>query len=289
MIQKKNGITALYFTWGLVILLLMAVALPAVEAQIAVDSLVVQPEMAYPGDEVSLHLSLENVGADDIENIVVALDLTKVPFAPLGSSTEKVIDKIGDHSHESVYFDLKVLADASAVVYKIPLTITEGTVSKTSLIAVTVSAHPHLEVLQDSSTVLSVGQQGKISLKFVNNGGEKISFLKVTVKNSPLYEILSPMSVYVGDIDRGDFETEEFTFLPLVKDPIVALDLEYKDTDGKQYHEPKLIQLPTYTVEEAVQKGLVAPKGTSPLLVITIVVVLMAGIFLYRKRRKKKQ
>lgn len=287
--KKTNRMKNIYFSWGLVILLVIALALPRAQAQIAVDSLVVEPETAYPGDEVSLHLSLENVGSDDIENIVVALDLTKVPFAPVGSSTEKVIDKIRDHSHESVYFDLKVLSDANAVVYKIPLTITEGTVSKTSLIAVTVSAHTHLDLLEDNSVVLTIGQQGKVSLKFVNNGQEKISFLKVTVENSPLYEILSPSSVYIGDIDLGDFETEEFTVLPLVKDPIISVEVDYRDADGKEYREPKLIQLPTYTQEEAVQKGLIAPKGTSPLLIVVVVGGIVAVVILLRRWRKKKR
>ncbi len=287
--MEKRSSKEIYIMLGIVGLFLLTLVLPSVSAQIAVESAVVEPEIAYPGEEFSLKLLIENVAEDDIENIVVALDLSKVPFAPVGSSTEKVIDKIRDNDHEAVYFDLTVLPTADALIYKIPLTITYGTVSKTSLIAVPVSAQTHLDLLLDSNEVLTIGTQGKVSFKFVNNGQVNVDFLKVTLKNSPLYEIISPAAVYIGDVTVGDFETEEFTVLPLVKNPIVSLELEYKDTDGKQYREPKLIQLPTYTLEEATQKGLIAPKGTSPFLIVLVIIGAIAVIMLYRRRRKKKQ
>ncbi len=289
MMKNKSKDGKLYVMFGIIALFLLTLVLPSVSAQIAVESSTVEPEIAYPGEEVNLKLSIENVGEDDIENVVVALDLSTVPFAPVGSSTEKVIDKIKDNDDELISFDLTVLPIADALIYKIPLTITYGTVSKTSLIAVPVSAQTHLDLLLDSNDILTIGTQGKVSFKFVNNGQVNVDFLKVTLKNSPLYEIISPAAVYIGDVTVGDFETEEFIILPLVKNPIVSLELEYKDTDGKQYREPKLIQLPTYTLEEATQKGLIAPKGTSPLLIILVIVGVIAVIMLYRRRRKKKQ
>ncbi len=289
MMKNKSKDGKLYVMFGIMMLFLFTLVLPSISAQIAVESSTVEPEIAYPGEEVNLKLSIENVGEDDIENVVVALDLSKVPFAPVGSSTEKVIDKIKDNDDELISFDLTVLPTADALIYKIPLTITYGTVSKTSLIGVPVSAQTHLDLLLDSNEVLTIGTQGKVSFKFVNNGQVNVDFLKVTVKNSPLYEIISPAAVYIGDVTVGDFETEEFMILPLVKNPIVSLELEYKDTDGKQYREPKLIQLPTYTLEEAVEKGLIAPKGTSPLLIILVIVGVIVVIMLYRRRRKKKQ
>ena len=289
MMKNKSKDGKLYLQFAVMALFLLTIILPSVSAQIAVESFTVEPETAYPGDEVNLKLSIENVGDDDIENVVVALDLSKVPFAPVGSSTEKVIDEIRDNDNEMISFDLTVLPTADALIYKIPLTITYGTVSKTSLIAVAVTAQTHLDLLLDSNEVLTIGTQRKVSFKFVNNGQVKVDFLKVTLKTSPFYEIISPAAVYIGDVDKGDFETEEFTILPLGKDPIIALDLEYKDVDGKQYREPKLIQLPTYTEEEALQKGLIAPKGTSPLLIVVVIVGVIAVVMFYRRRRKNKR
>src|SRR3989338_2420149 len=97
--------------------------IPLVNAQIAIQSFESSPSNILPGEEVQLKMILENVGKDDIENILVSLDLSQVPFAPLGSSTEKVIDKIKDDNEETIYFNLIALPNAEPQIYKIPVKI----------------------------------------------------------------------------------------------------------------------------------------------------------------------
>ena len=76
------------------LLALLAMMLPTVTAQIAIESFAATPKTVPPGNEVTLTLTLENGGDQDIENVAVALDLTEVPFAPVDSSTEKIIAKL---------------------------------------------------------------------------------------------------------------------------------------------------------------------------------------------------
>src|SRR3989344_8200234 len=131
-----------------IILFLMALILiPIVSAQIAVNSFSPNPEKVSPGETVQLRVTLENVGNEDVENVLVSIDLSQVPFAPLGSSSEKIIDRIRDDDEETVSFELVALPDASSQIYKIPVTISYNQTVKTSLISLEISAKAKLDLI----------------------------------------------------------------------------------------------------------------------------------------------
>ena len=88
----------------LIAILIVALLLPLVSAQIVVKSFIATPPQVLPGNEVAVELILENAGDDDVENIVVSLDLTQMPFAPVDSSTEKGLDELRDHREEKILF-----------------------------------------------------------------------------------------------------------------------------------------------------------------------------------------
>ena len=272
----------------IVVIIMLVLLLPAVSAQIAIDSFTSMPEKVLPGEEVLLELSVENVGDEDIENVIVTLDLAQVPFAPAASSNEKVLDEIEEHDHEMVYFTIKALPTAEPQVYKIPVTISYGTFSKTSVIGVEVQAKANLDLLLDSSEVVQVGDQGKVSLKFVNNGLAQVKFLKVTLRESTLYTILSPQTVYIGEVDVGDFETEDFIIKPSINNPILIVDLEYNDAANHKFTETKLLQLKVYSPEEAKQLGLVQSKNSYTAIIVAVI-VLLVGVYLYRRRKKRQK
>ena len=272
---------------GAGMIFMLVLVLPAVTAQIAVQSFSSNPEKVLPGNTVDLNLLIENVGNDDIENVVITLDLIQVPFAPLGSSSEKVLDEIEDDSHENVHFTLQALPNAEPAIYKIPVIITYNGASATSIISVEVSASPHLDLIIDHSEAVSVNNPGKVTVKFVNNGLTQVKFLKVTLQGSSLYDIISSRSLYIGEVDVGDFETEEFTLIPRIENPILTLDLEYRDAANHQFKESKLIQLPVYTEEKAQQLGLIESNGSSGIAIIIGIVALLV-IVVYRKMRRKK-
>src|SRR3989344_2603544 len=168
----------------LMLLALVLLAIPLVSAQVAVQSFSASPEKVLPGDHVELKITLENVGNDDVRDVLVALDLSQVPFAPLRSSSEKIIDRIRDGDEETVLFELVALPDASSQIYKIPVRISYNETSKSSLISLEVSAEAKLDVIMDDSEIIKVNDQGAVTLKFINNGLTQIKFLKVTLQDS---------------------------------------------------------------------------------------------------------
>ena len=82
-----------------------------VSAQIAVKEVISQPQKTAPGENIILTIVLENVGDDDIKSVAVKLDLSSLPFAPLESSTEQVIDEISEGDSEQVRFNLITLPE----------------------------------------------------------------------------------------------------------------------------------------------------------------------------------
>lgn len=264
-----------------------ALLLPLVSAQIVVKSFTATPSQVLPGNDITVELMLENAGDDDVENIIVSLDLTQMPFAPVDSSTEKGLDELRDHREEKILFTLKALPSAEPSIYKIPVIMTYNGTSRTAFISLEVISSAHVDVLLGDAEILTVNHQGKITLKFVNNGLSAMHFLKVTLPGSPLYTVISPNSVYIGDVDVGDFETEEFTIIPKIDDPVMTVYLEYRDNTNRQIVESKLLQLSVYTEEEVNRLGLGKPP--SMILPIVAVIVVVGGLFLIYKKAKKKR
>ena len=270
----------------IILLILIFLAIPLVSAQIAVQSFSATPEQVSPGERVELRVTLENVGNDDIRNILVNIDLSEVPFAPLRSSTEQIIDKIKEDDEETVLFELVALPDASSQIYKIPIKISYNETSKSSLISLEVSAEAKLDVIMEDSEIIKVNDQGAVTLKFINNGLTQIKFLKVTLQDSMYYEILSPKTLYIGEVDVDDFETEEFVIISKVKNPGLVINLEYTDSNNNEFNETRYVDLSVYTLDEAKQLGLIKAKFTEIwvfFVIFIIILIILYGIF----RRKK--
>ncbi len=265
--------------------LLFLLLIPLASAQVAIKSFTSNPDKISPGQEVQITLTLENVGDKDIKNILVKLDLNQLPFAPLRSSTEQVIDQIDKDDLSTIYFNLIALPNADSQIYKMPVKISYENISKDALISLEVSAKAKLDVLLEDSKIVKVNDNGKITLKLVNNGLTKIKFLKVNLEKSPAYETISPNSVYVGEVDVDDFQTVDFTIIPKIKDPQLNLQVFYRDQNNNEFQETKFLKLNVYTEEEAKQLGLVKQNPLTTILIIIIALIIL--IIIYRKIRKK--
>lgn len=269
----------------IIIFLIFVLLLPLVQAQISIESFSSSPSKVLPGGKLRLSITLENIGENDTSNIIVKLDLSQVPFAPLGSSNEEGISKIKEDDQYVVNFDLIALPNAESQIYKVPVEISFGDIKKTSLISLEVSPKINLDLILDNSDLIKVNDLGKVNLKFVNNGLSQIKSLKVSLQNSPAYEILSTSSVYIGEIDIDDFETEEFTIIPKVNNPQLVFDLTYRDVNNNEFKETKLLGLNVYTEEQAQQLGLVSQSFNWFFVVLLFVVLIL--VYFYRRAKKR--
>lgn len=266
--------------------LMMLILIAGANAQVAISSFSSNPSVILPGKQVTLSITLENVGDVDVDDVVVKLDLANVPFAPVNSASEKVIDEINEDDTTSVDFQLVALPDAASQIYKIPVKVSYSGLNQDSLISLSVSGQARLDVVLESSEVVKVGDRGNVIIKFVNNGLTDLKFLTVKLNSNNGYELLTSDTIYIGEVDMDDFETAEFEIITRQADPELFFTVEYKDAGNKDYSQSKLIKLNVYSLEEAKQLGLIATNITG--MLIAVVVAVLVAFFVYRRYKRKK-
>ena len=152
----------------LLLILMFLLVLNLVSAQVAIKEVTSQPDKVQPGERITLSILLENVENKDIKNVAIKLDLTNLPFAPVDSATEQVLDQINNEDSRLVVFNLITLPEAESKIYKIPVKISYDNISKDTIISINVEAKPKLDLVLEDSQVVKVNDNGKIIIKLVN-------------------------------------------------------------------------------------------------------------------------
>ena len=270
------------------------------EAILSVEKFAAVPEVVAPGSKTRLAVSLKNHANSLLKDIKVTLDLGKsgdeeTPFAPVGSTNEKVISFIDAQATSALEFNLIADPDAKSKVYKVPLRLQYSDIlnknySKTLIVALVVGVEPDISVYVDTTSVYTAGSTGDISVKIVNKGLSDLKFLNVKLDKSEKYKVLSPYEVYIGNIDSDDYETADFKLsIDKTKDKklVLPLAIEYKDANNQEYTKNMNIELTLYTKSEAKKLGLIEGNGTS--WIFAVIILLAAGFFAYRFWKKRRK
>lgn len=253
------------------------------------------PEIIEPGKSAMLKVNFINLADSFLKDLKIKLDLTGLPFAPIGSTNEKVLKLIGSNEKSSLTFELMAEADADNKVYKIPLKAEYvdniGTqYSRNHTIGVIVGKEPELTVIIEDTDVYASGSHGEISVKFVNRGVADIKFLNVNLKQSDDFSILPPAEYYVGNIDSDDYESADFKIFvkKTGKTQInVPLTITYRDANNNEYEVNKALPLKLFDAKESKQFGLSNSNGKAGIVIVIVIVVV--GLFIYLRIRKKKK
>ncbi|MBI3027473.1 hypothetical protein HYY70_05145 [Candidatus Woesearchaeota archaeon] len=278
----------------------LTVKVQSKDAILSIEKVSTIPEIVAPGSKARLVIDLKNHATSLLKDIKVTLDLGKsgdkvTPFAPIGSTNEKVIPLINAQSSVPLDFNLVVDPNAGSNVYKVPLDLQYSDIlnknhSKTLTLALIVGVEPDVSVYIDSTKVYTAGNTGDVTVKIVNKGLTDIKFLNVKLDKSENYKVLSPYEMYIGNIDSDDYETADFRLSveKTSKDKaVLPLIIEYKDANNKDYTKKVNLELPLYSNSEAKKLGLVESSNYS--LIFVVVIVLAAAFFTYgiwKKRRK---
>lgn len=265
-----------------------SVFVSAIETNLVLGN--IKQQELIPGNKGKLTLTLENRANYNVKDIKVMLDLTNVPFAPVNSASEKTISLIGMYGSQDLDFDLIALPTAEAGVYKIPVRIIyfdefSRQYNITSMISLTVSAYPFLDISIDKNTLIE-NTKSTVTVKFVNRGLTSIKFLNVKLMNSNFYSILSADNFYIGNVNVDDYQTLDFDLV--AKTPgnlILPLMISYKDANNKDYISTVNLNTKVYSQAEAKQLGLIKSSNYS---FVFIIIFLIIGLILYFKYRKKR-
>jgi len=265
------------------------------DAILAVDAVSIDKKTLEPGSSGIVKIKLANKADSTLKNIKVTLGLGDLPLVPIDSTNEKSIYKID--SRQSYEFEFKVLAkpNADSGVYNVPLSVSYldelgKSYLKNVTIGLTIGAKPDLSITLDDSEIYESGKSGEIFVKIVNKGVTDIKFMNIKLMPSDNYRILSNDEVYIGNIDSDDYETADFElFIGGSKEKKVSLPvvLEYKDANNNDFKERIELTLDLYSASEAKKFGL--KKGNGFVGNLVIVVIVVAGLFIYRKWRKHKK
>ncbi len=265
------------------------------DAILLLDTVESNPKIIKPGEKATVDITFRNIAEILLKKIRVKVNFGTAPLAPIGSTNEKAIEKIGKNEESKVSFDFIAEPDAQSGVYKLPVEFIYydslgNSYNRNSTIGLIVGSEPDLSVNIDSTTVYHSGKPGTIVIKIVNKDVNEIKFLNVKLAESQDYTIISPSDVYVGNIDSDDYETAEFTLFvknKKEKEIMLPIHVEYKDANNAMYDDDIKLKLQLYGTSEAKQLGLVKGNGKVGFFVIILVVV--AGLFIYRRWRKHKK
>ena len=246
------------------------------------------PENVAPGASESMDLRLENLADGQIKNIEVKMDLSEVPIASSGT-TSQAVTAIEKSSTESVSFNLNIDETAENGVYKIPITVSyeneAGTeFTRETTVGVVVGGESDLQAgLNGVETELTPGATGTVTFRLVNRGRGSADFVKLNLEDTESFEVLSPNSVYLGDMDSDDYQTADFQIHVSsdAENVSAPVEVSYKDIDGERTS-TQMVEVPVYTQNQLEKYGMASGGSSLPLVVVVILIA--GGVYYWRKR-----
>ncbi|MEM3374475.1 MAG: hypothetical protein QXE31_04605 [Candidatus Woesearchaeota archaeon] len=285
------------------------------DANLAIISVETNPEKIKPGQEAVVNVKIKNMATTPIKDITLKLDLTMssfmksttlsttdsinafnaMPFVPLGSSSEQKIYTLSPSEEHTFSYKIISYPDASSKIYKVPIILNYfdnkgNQYTKTDIIGLIVGSKPDMSVIIDETDLYVGKKTGTVTIKIINKGFSDIKFLDVVAKDTDKLQILSSKEVYIGNVDSDDYETAEFKVytngnLDTKKEQIIKfpVKVEYRDANNNFYSDEYDLDLPIVS-----QSKLTESKSNSMSNIIILLLLAIAGFFIYRRIKRKK-
>ncbi|WP_414837275.1 COG1361 S-layer family protein [Candidatus Nanosalina sp. VS9-1] len=247
------------------------------------------PATVAPGSDEEMTFSINNLADGQIKNIEVKLDLSNVPIATSGT-TSQAVTKLESDSSTEASFELNIDESAENSVHKIPVSMTyeneAGTeFTRETTVGAVIGGQPDLKAgLNGVESELTPGSTGTVTIRLVNQGRGSADFVELNIEDSEEFEVLSPNSVYLGSMDADDYQTADFQIhVSSEAENISApVQISYSDAAGEESL-TQSVEIPVYTQSQLQSYGL-ASSG-SPLPLIIVIVLIGGGVYYWRKKR----
>ncbi len=269
--------------------------------------------------EEPLEFIVTNTGTSPLKNLVFSWNDPKGIILPVYSDNTKYIKYLD--VGQSVKVDYTVMADVSATPGLYPLNVNlsyEDNESNAKIIKTT--AGIFVGGATDFDVSFSESSAGETSLSVANVGNNIAYAVKVSIPDQDGYQVLGSPSTIVGNLEKGDYTIASFnitntwdgnsnsgTSLDTANKRYAAGDnassssmnsnplkvqIEYTDAKGERITVDKdvVIQMSASTGfgtgDRTGTRGNRSSGLSSNLLYILGIVIVGAGVFLYRKRKK---
>ncbi len=253
------------------------------------------PEEVIPGDKSNLTLLISNVGRSTIKNLQIKLDLsaTTTPFAPFGAAEERTISQLQAGASENITFGLISLPSATAGVYKIPIKLSYfdqvgKNFSRDDLVSLTVGGKPSIIALVSEQDTLKQGKTGEVTVQIINNGLVDIKLMTIELKPTADFDIVSPSTIYIGNLESDDFDTSIFKIYVKKESESIKMPItiSYMDANNRPFSTSMELAPKLYINGEAAAYGLES-KSITGFVIAAIIVA--AGLIIYLTRFRKKE
>ena len=260
------------------------------------------PAPAEPGNYVSLWVSVQNWGNDDLRDVCLRIK-PEFPFYldPWDNGIE-CIGILGAFKDKEIEFKLKVDEGAIEGDNTIDIVWCDDSKcqteykTKTVTINVKTGGSPDMLTILEDSDVFLPNSKGEATMGIINKGKLDIKFMTVTLQPSEDYEILSPDKLYIGELDSDDSDSAEFTLYMNAGKKLMGVEIitlpvkfEYSDANYKQYTEQRNIPLKVYSSTDAKKYGLVQ-TSSGVMYFVGLMIFIAIGYFGWKwwKKRNKK-
>lgn len=258
------------------------------------DGLTIQnvefPDKVVAGTQRTMKFTLENTANAYFRNIELSLSPgQQTPIVTSGTSGKRV-SQIAPGEKETVSFSLNVGQSADNGVYTIPLDLkydneAGATIRKQESTGIVVGGEPNIELGTNNDGSIDAGSTGTVTLRFVNRGEGTAKFVKIEVKESEGYRILSGNSVYLGDMNPDDYQTAELELYTnqSADEASIPVEITYQE-NGEEKTVTQEASLNIITAEE---RGLYSEDGNNQFIpvAVLILIVIGGGIYYWRKKR----
>ncbi|MDD5192052.1 MAG: hypothetical protein PHH54_05780 [Candidatus Nanoarchaeia archaeon] len=263
---------------------------------IRIESIKTTPENLVPGNLAILDITIKNNAKLPLDDLRAKLELPS-GFSFLNDANQVKISRLESGESKNISYNIIASQTTSEGIYDASLIL--NYVSYLGLnyanvgedkednytFGLIVKGIPNIIAQIEKSEIYKGNDIGTVTVKFVNNGVGNVKFLTVELLNSENYEIISSNIDYIGDLDSDDFESVDFR-IKIKKEETtdLLLKMDYKDSLNEDYS--KEFKLPL-EIRSAKELG-ITTNGTSTTIVIVLIIA-VAGYFIYRKFRKKKK
>jgi hypothetical protein len=261
-----------------------------------IEDVTYNPNVINPGSNVTISFKLKNYGDGSARDAVVVLGQSDI-FTASGSG-ETFVKEISPDSFANISFGLTIDPSVKIGTYSIPVSLKYSNQSRsenhtvTKYIGLTITGKYNFIVTQDSSVT---GEQ-VVTIRITNASNFEASFLTLSVLPSNTKISVFPKTVYVGDMDKGDYYQARFNITGAAGENVprnfqLGLEISYQDVYGNRVTEQHTVEVMPF-IGGPLTIGSRAPSGGGiPLTYIAIAAVIAAipiGYFLFRRFRKRR-
>ncbi len=249
------------------------------------------PERVSPGSTNEMTVTLRNLANTQFQNIDVDLDLADLPLA-VADASRKRVQRIDGGNAANVTYRVFVDEEADRGVYQLPVELDYENIAgngftQEQTTGVVVGGTSNIDIGVERTDIRTAGTRGELNLRVVNRGNGEARFVAVELPDSDDYEVLSTSDVYVGDMIPDDYQTADFDLYVNGRQGnlTVPVQVSYVNAQGQEAEAVQEVRLPLYGEEMLQTYGYAGESSRMQYLVLLAVIVLIAGVVLWRRRR----